>query len=186
MLQILGISGSLRAGSFNSSLLRAAAQVDIPDCKITIDTIAGVPLYNGDDEAAHGIPEPATRLKNALSEADGLLIATPEYNNSIPGVVKNAIDWMSRPPSDIPRVFRGKVVAVMGASPSGFGTVLSQNAWLPVLRTLGTELWTGGRLTVARATTVFDLNGQIIDETVRENLRKFVQAFVEYVRLRRD
>jgi len=121
MIEIIGFSGSLRTGSFNSSLLRAAAAIDIPDCTITIDTIAGIPLYNGDDEANQGIPKPAARLKDAVAKADGLLIATPEYNNSIPGVVKNAIDWMSRPPSDIPRVFKGKRVALMGASPGGFG-----------------------------------------------------------------
>jgi chromate reductase len=184
MIQIVGLSGSLRRGSFNSSLLRAAAAIELQDCKIMTETIAGIPLYNGDDEVAKGIPEAATRLKNVIAQSDGLLIATPEYNNSIPGVVKNAIDWLSRPPNDIPRVFRGKMVALMGASPGGFGTVLSQNAWLPVLRTLGTDLWTGGRLTVARAGSVFDASGEIIDQTVRENLQRFVQGFAEYVRVR--
>jgi chromate reductase len=165
VIQIIGFSGSLRTGSFNSALLRAAAAVEIADCKVVIESIAGIPLYNGDDETAHGVPESAARLKDAIAQAHALLIATPEYNNSIPGVVKNAIDWLSRPPRDIPRVFGGKIVALMGASPGGFGTVLSQNAWLPVLRTLGTELWTGGRLTVAKVASVFDASGQIIDET---------------------
>jgi chromate reductase len=184
MIQIVGLSGSLRTGSFNSSLLRAAAAIELQDCKIMTETIAGIPLYNGDDEVAKGIPEAATRLKNVIAQSDGLLIATPEYNNSIPGVMKNAIDWLSRPPSDISRVFKGKMVALMGASPGAFGTVLSQNAWLPVLRTLGTDLWTGGRLTVARAGSVFDASGEIIDQTVREDLQRFVRGFAEYVRVR--
>jgi len=81
----------------------------------------------------------------AIAAADGLLLVTPEYNNSIPGVFKNAIDWLSRPPADISRVFGGKPVAIIGASPGGFGTILSQEAWLPVLRTLGTKPWFGGR-----------------------------------------
>jgi len=77
-----------------------------------------------------------TDLKEAIAASDGLLLATPEYNNSIPGVFKNAIDWLSRPPADIKRVFGGKPLAILGASPGGFGTVLSQSAWLPVLRYL--------------------------------------------------
>ena len=83
--------------------------------------------------------------------ADGVLLVTPEYNNSIPGVFKNAIDWLSRPAADIKRVFGGRRFAIIGASPGAFGTVLSQAAWLPVLRTLGTQLWSGGRIAVARA-----------------------------------
>jgi hypothetical protein len=82
-------------------------------------------------ETADEIPERVSALKEAIVAADGLLLATPEYNNSMPGVFKNAVDWLSRPPADIGRVFGGKPVAVLGASPGGFGTILSQNAWLP-------------------------------------------------------
>lgn len=121
------------------------------------------------------------RLKDAIAEADGLLLVSPEYNNSLPGVAKNAIDWLSRPPADIARVFGGKPVAIAGASPGGFGTVLSQNAWLPVFKTLGAELWSGGRLLVSRAGSVFDANGEIQDPGVRENVRSFVAGFVAYV-----
>src|SRR5207253_5645725 len=106
---------------------------------------------------------------------------TPENNNSIPGVFKNAIDWLSRPPSDIKAVFGGKPVAVAGASPGGFGTVLSQSAWLPVLRTLGTKPWFGGRLMVSRAQTVFDEHGNLTDEGVKKQLQQFVQGFVEFI-----
>src|SRR4029434_6977932 len=108
----------------------------------------------------------------------GLLLVTPEYNNSMPGVLKNAIDWLTRPPSDIERVFGDRPVAVIGASPGGFGTILSQNAWLPVLRTLGTEFWSEGRLLVSRAQAVFDDKGVLSDAKMREQLRSFLQGFV--------
>jgi chromate reductase, NAD(P)H dehydrogenase (quinone) len=111
-----------------------------------------------------------------------VLLVTPEYNNSIPGPFKNAIDWMSRPSAEIKAIFGGKPIAVIGASPGGFGTILSQNAWLPVLRTLGTKPWFGGRLLVARAQTVFDASGKITDEAVKKQLQQFLDGFVEFVR----
>src|SRR5688572_16682637 len=150
-MTLVGISGSTRRAAFNSALLRAAAAAMPAGAELRIESIAGIPLYNGDEEAAHGIPPAVARLKDAIAAADGLLLVTPEYNNSLPGVAKNAIDWLSRPSADIGRVFGGKPVAVAGASPGGFGTVLSQNAWLPVFRTLGADLWSGGRLLVSRA-----------------------------------
>ena len=164
----------------NSALLRAIAAQMPQGAELRIESIASIPLYSGDDEAARGIPEPVARLKDAIAAADGLLLVTPEYNNSLPGVAKNAIDWLSRPPADIGRVFGGKRVAIAGASPGGFGTVLSQNAWLPVFKTLGAELWSG-RLLVSRAGSVFDANGELKDEAVRASVRKFVAGFVAYV-----
>ena len=178
MAHLVGFSGSLRKGSYNSALLRAAAAMVPSGSRMDIASIADVPLYNGDDETASGIPTQVARLKDAIAAADGLLIATPEYNNSIPGVAKNAIDWLSRPPPDIPRVFGGKPVAIIGASPGGFGTILSQNAWLPVLRTLGACLWTEGRLMVSRAGQVFDASGAIVDAKIEESLRRYVEGFV--------
>lgn len=178
MAHLVGFSGSLRRGSFNSALLRAAAGMVPSGSQLDVASIADFPLYNGDDEAASGVPAQVERLKDAIAAADGLLIATPEYNNSIPGVAKNAIDWLSRPPPDIPRVFGGKPVALIGASPGGWGTILSQNAWLPVLRTLGATLWTGGRLMVSRAGQVFDASGAIVDPKIEEALRTFIGGFV--------
>ena len=174
----------MRTGSFNAALLRVAAAECPPDAVIRIESIAGVPLYNGDQEAADGIPAEVARLKDAIAAADGLLLVTPEYNNSIPGVAKNAIDWLSRPPTDIARVFRGKPAAIAGASPGGFGTILAQNAWLPVFRTLRADLWSGGRLLVSRAGSVFDGCGEMKDAATRENVRKFVGGFVAYIRAR--
>ena len=179
-LQLVGISGSLRRHSYNAGLLRAAQAAMPEGTSLAIHSIAGVPLYNADVEA-EGIPDAVTVLKEAVVEADGLLLVTPEYNNGVPGVFKNAIDWMSRPGSDIPRVFGGKPVALIGASPGGFGTILSQNGWLPTLRTLGTELWTGGRLMVAKAGSVFDEEGNLVDDAIREQLALFVAAFAESI-----
>src|SRR5262245_58190471 len=120
MTTIVGISGSLRRDSFNTALLRVAAQLMPEGAELAIETIAGIPLYDGDVEASEGIPPRVVQLKNRISNADGLLLATPEYNNSIPGVLKNAIDWCSRPTTDIKSVFGGKPVALIGASPGGF------------------------------------------------------------------
>src|SRR5688572_25142238 len=148
---IIGICGSLRSGSFNRMLLRAAVEAAPAGLAIDIESIREIPLYDGDLEATQGIPAAAQRVKDRIAGADGLLIVTPEYNNSIPGVLKNAIDWLSRPPADIQRVFRGRPVALMGATPGPGGTALSQAAWLPVLRTLGTRPWFEGRVLISAA-----------------------------------
>ena len=180
-MKVLGISGSLRKGSFNTALLRAAVSVAPKGVELEIGSIAGIPLYDGDLEAGQGIPAAVQVLKEKVTKAGGLLLVTPEYNNSMPGVLKNAIDWLSRPPSDVPKVFGGKPVALMGASPGGFGTVLSQNAWLPVLRTLGTRTWFGGKLLVSRAGSVFNEAGELTDEAIRTQLAKYVAGFAAFI-----
>lgn len=185
MTTLIGLSGSVRRGSYNSALLRAAASAMPAGAHMRVESIAAIPLYNGDEEATHGVPEAVARLKDAIAAADGLLLVSPEYNNSVPGVAKNAIDWLTRPPADVPRVFRGKPVAIAGASPGGFGTVLAQSAWLPVFKTLRAELWSGGRLLVAHADKVVDAQGEITDKATLESVRKFVEGFVEFVRARR-
>ena len=181
-MKILGISGSLRKASFNTALLRAAAAVMPDGASLEIGSISGIPLYDGDVEASQGIPPAVQALKAKLIESDGLLLVTPEYNNSIPGVFKNAIDWLSRPPADIPKVFGGRPVGVIGASPGGFGTILAQNAWLPVLRTLGTRTWFGGRLQVSRAGSAFNDAGELNDAAIREQLRKYLAGFVGFIK----
>lgn len=172
---ILGLSGSLRQGSFNAALLQAAAERTPPGARIDIGTIRGVPLYDADLEAAEGLPPAVQRLQAQLGAADGLLLVTPEYNNGIPGVFKNALDWMSRGPGL--KLFAGKPVAVIGASPGGFGTVLAQAMWLPVLRTLRTRPWEEGRLLVPRASSVFDAEGRLQDEGTATALSDFIAGF---------
>ncbi len=143
MTNLVGIAGSLRRHSFNRALLEAAAESTPPGVALEQLSIDEIPLYNADVEAQSGLPEAVRRMNRAIEAADGLVIVTPEYNNAIPGVTKNVIDWLSRPDGDKPHVLKGKPVALLGASPSGFGTVLSQAAWLPVLRTLRMQLWVG-------------------------------------------
>jgi NAD(P)H-dependent FMN reductase len=180
--KLIGMAGSLRRGSFNLALLRAAAELMPDGAELAIHTIHGIPLYDADAEATQGIPQSVTDLKEAIVAADGLILATPEYNNSIPGVLKNAIDWLARPTADIERVFGGKPVAVLGASQGGFGTILSQNAWLPVLRYLKARPWFAGRLLVSRAQNAFDATGSLTDDAVREQLRQFMHGFVDFAR----
>jgi len=180
--RILGISGSLRAGSFNTALLRAAQQVSGDGVEVGAATLHGIPLYDGDAEARDGEPAAVAALKRQVIASDGVLLFTPEYNNGIPGVFKNAIDWLSRtsPAGDIATVFGDRPFALVGASPGGFGTILSQNHWLPVLKTLGVRLWAGNRLMVSRAGSVFDADGQLVDAKVREQLAGFVQGFAAF------
>ena len=180
MTRILGISGSLRAGSFNTALLHAAQQVAGDDVTLEAATLHGIPLYDGDVEARDGEPAAVTALKQRILASDGVLLVTPEYNNGIPGVFKNAIDWLSRGTPGIPAVFGDRPFALIGASPGGFGTILSQNHWLPVLKTLGVRLWAGNRLMVSRAGSVFDADGALVDARVREQLAGFVQGFAAF------
>jgi NAD(P)H-dependent FMN reductase len=182
MLRIIGLSGSLRRGSYNSAVLRAAAALMPPDSALELESIAGIPLYDGDQEATSGVPATVARLKDLIAGVDGLLLVSPEYNNSFPGVAKNAVDWLSRPSSDVPRVFRGRPVAIAGASPGGFGTLLAQNAWLPVFRTLGADLWPGGRLLVSHAQSTVGADGEIADAATRQAIEKFMAGFVAYIR----
>jgi chromate reductase len=179
--KILGISGSLRSGSFNTMLLKTAAQLVPEGTHLEIGSIRGIPLYDGDLESSSGVPEAVQKLKAQIMDCEGLLLVTPEYNNGIPGVFKNAIDWLSRPASDIPKVFGNRPVAVIGASPGGFGTILAQDAWLPVLRTLGTSPWFGGRLMVSRAGKAFSESGDLTDDAMRTQLRNFMSGFAASV-----
>jgi NAD(P)H-dependent FMN reductase len=180
MIRIVGISGSLRTKSLNSALLVAAAKLVPANVELDVASIKGIPLYDGDVEDQFGIPASVESLKNRIAQSNGLLLVTPEYNNSIPGVFKNAIDWLSRPPADAKRIFANRPVAVIGASPGGFGTILSQSAWLPVLRTLGTRPWFGGRLQVSHADKIFSDNGELMDEKIRAQLGEFLRGFSEF------
>lgn len=179
-VKILGISGSLRKQSFNTALLRAGQSLVADGSSLELATLHGIPLYDADLEQNEGIPATVIELKERIMASAGLLLVTPEYNNGIPGVFKNAIDWLSRPNSDIPKVFGNRPVGVIGASPGGFGTILSQNAWLPVLRTLGVRHWAGGRLMASRAGSLFNEDGELTDERMREQLRSYLDGFCRF------
>jgi len=181
MARIVGIAGSLRAGSYNAALLRAAAELAPEGAVVEIESIRGIPLYDGDLESESGIPETVAKLKDQIAAAEGLLLVTPEYNSSMPGVLKNAIDWLSRPSRDIPRVFGNKPVAILGATPGGGGTRLAQAAWLPVLRTLGARAWSGRQFYVGGAGQVFDAEGNLIDDKIRKLLTEFMAGFAKFV-----
>jgi NAD(P)H-dependent FMN reductase len=181
-MDVIGISGSLRRGSYNTALLRAAAAVAPDDLTIERASIADVPLYDADREREEGIPEPVRRLKDRIASADGLLLATPEYNNSLPGVFKNAIDWLTRPPKDIDRVFGDRRVGMIGATPGRGGTRLAQLAWLPVFRTLGMRPWLGKQLHVAGAAEMFDADGELVDDEIRRLLTEYVAGFAAFLR----
>ena len=133
-LHVVGIAGSLRAGSFNRALLAAAVELAPAGMTIEVADLRPIPLYDGDVEAA-GVPAAVAELKSRVRGAGALLIATPEYNYSVPGVLKNALDWLSRGPDS---ALAGRPAALMGASPGGFGTVRAQNALRQVAQ--GTNL----------------------------------------------
>ena len=181
MATILGISGSLRAGSYNTMLLRAAKQFAPAGTTIEEGSIRGIPLYDGDLEAKEGLPAAVVALKERIRAADGVLIATPEYNNGVPGVLKNAIDWLSRPASEIAALFGGKPFGVIGASAGPGGTNMAQVAWLPTLRLFNAQLWMGARVAVGTASKVFDDKGEVIDAKVREQLEKYITGFAKFV-----
>ena len=182
MITVVGIAGSVRKGSFNAALLRAAAEAASPNSRVEIESIREIPLYDADLEAEKGIPTVVEQLKDRIASSNGLILVTPEYNNSLPGVFKNAIDWLSRPPKDIRRVFGDRPVALMGATPGAGGTILAQSAWLPVLRTLGMRPWFGARMYVSGANGVFDANGQLVDDQIRDQLKRFMAGFEAFVR----
>jgi len=181
-MRIVALSGSLRSGSYNTALAKALAELAPADCEIEVATPAGIPVYDGDLEAEQGVPDAVERLKDRVAAADGLILVTPEYNQGVPGTFKNAIDWMSRPSSDIGRVFRGRPVALCGASPGGFGTKSSQNAWLPTLRALKLRLYSGHSLFVSGADQRFDEAGTLVDEDLRKSATNFMHGFCAFVR----
>ncbi|MBT7951089.1 MAG: NAD(P)H-dependent oxidoreductase [Gammaproteobacteria bacterium] len=179
MAKLIGISGSLRSGSYNTALLECASSLLPEGSTLEIKSINVIPLYNGDLEDSSGMPESVTALKQSIKAADGLLIATPEYNGSIPGVLKNTIDWLSRTGLDDLNVLNGLPVALMGATPGGMGTVNAQAAYLPIFKSLRMPLWiAGGGLMVSAAHTKFDDNGALTDELLREQLEKYLSGFI--------
>lgn len=175
MTKIFALSGSLRAASLNTKLLLEAQRLAPAGVTIELGSIRGVPLYDGDLEA-RGVPPEVQALKDGAAAADAILLATPEYNHSLPGTLKNAIDWMSRPPKDLDRVFDGKAVGVIGASPGGGGTRMAQVAWLPVLQALGLRIYAGDLFLLGAAHQAFDADGKLADEKTRGFLKAYIEG----------
>ncbi|HYY65079.1 MAG TPA: NAD(P)H-dependent oxidoreductase [Gaiellaceae bacterium] len=180
MTRILGISGSLRRDSHNTSLLRAAAEAAGPDVEVEVyEGLKDVPPYDEDDDV-HPRPEAVARLNAAIGDADAVLFATPEYNSSIPGQLKNAIDWISRPVAT--NALRNKPVAVVGASTGAFGAVWAQAELRKVLAALGARVL-DIELPVPHAHTRFDEEG-LTDEEIRASLAEAVEELAAEVRER--
>jgi chromate reductase, NAD(P)H dehydrogenase (quinone) len=189
-VKILAIAGSLRVASFNRKLLAVAikevekggAEVDLYDLKEP-----GLPIYDQDIED-RGFPAEALKLKERIARADGLLISTPEYNNNLPAGLKNAIDWASRPlpkvdgkPHLLTQPFKGKLAALLGATPGMGGTLYAQLALRQVMSTLG--VWTlPGSVTLSAANSAFDEQGQLKDEAKLKQLVGYLGIFVEELR----
>ena len=180
-VRIIGISGSLRQGSFNTALLRAAAEVAPEGATIEVRTIHGIPLYDADVESGPG-DSGSRREAEGRSRCGGRGVARhARVQQFDPGRVQERDRLAVATRSDIARVFRGRPVALMGASPGRFGTTLSQAAWLPVVRTLGMRPWFDERLLVFEARKMFDSAGKLTDAHTRERMVKFVQGFCAFV-----
>lgn len=173
--RILGICGSLRRASFNMAALRAAQQLAPEGIAIEIVSPGGIPLYNDDERTASGFPDPVTNLCRRITEADAVLIATPEYNYSVPGVLKNAIDWVSRAS---PQPFQDKPVAIMGASPGALGTARAQYDLRKIFVFLDAHVLNRPEVMIAGAGQRFDAEGNLTDEVTR----KFIAAQIEALR----
>ena len=181
-MRLLALGGSLREASRNRALLHEAAALAPAGTKLDLSHVAVVgslPLFSQDMLERDGAPPGVADLKNALRAADGLLLATPEYNWGIPGFLKNAIDWASRPANDIPQVFGDLPVALIGAGGSG-GTRVAQNAWLSVFHYLKMRPWSAHALYIDRASERFDEHNRLSDEATREQLRAVVTGFAAH------
>jgi chromate reductase len=182
-ISVCGIAGSLRAASYNRALVRAAQQLAPDDMRIDIfDGLGDLPLFNSDVEKA-GDPDAVLALKKAIGGADALLIATPEYNHGVPGVLKNAIDWASRPPRT--SVLLGKPTAIFGASPGITGTARAQSQLRQALVFTGTPALLQPEILVYRAAEKFDEQGNLTDERTREFVGKLLVELVRWTRLLR-
>jgi len=176
-IKLLGVSGSLRAASFNTALLRAAQDLAPDGVTIQIFGLHDLPLFNQDVED-QGDPPAVTAWKEAIRAVDGLLLASPEYNGGITGVLKNAVDWASR---GAPPPLTGKAVCVIGASPGATGTVRAQDALRLSLRRAGAEVSPLGEVLVGQAHTRI-IDGVLTDEKTRAFLAKHLAAFAEALR----
>ncbi len=176
-IQLLGFSGSLRKGSFNTGLLRAATELLPQDVSLDMFDLLPIPLYNGDVED-EGMPQAVQQLREKIAAADGVVIACPEYNHSVTGVLKNAIDWISRPPD---QPLSGKPVALMGGG-GGFGSVRAQVHLRYLLVNLNTMQLNKPEVLVPNIASKFDDQGRLTDEETRKRMSEMLEAFAGLIR----
>ena len=174
---VVGVCGSLRTGSFNKMALRAACELAPEGMTIrTFERLGEIPLYN-EDVKERGFPQAAEEFRRAISEADALLFVTPEYNYSVSGALKNAIDWASRPPHP-PLV--GKPAAIMGASSGLMGTVRAQLHLRHILGGLNMPVLARPEVLIREAAGKFDSDGRLIDETTRNHIRTLLERLKDW------
>ena len=176
-LRLLGLCGSLRRGSLNMAALEAARELAASNMEVALFDLSPIPLYN-EDLRAQGNPPAVTELRSQIAAADGVLIATPEYNYSIPAVLKNAIDWASRPPD---QPFDGKPVAILGASPGRTGTARAQYHLRQCFVFLNAHLLNKPEVMIAGANQLFDDEGKLTDQATREHLVKLMAGFAQWI-----
>ena len=175
-IKVLGIAGSLRKGSYNASALREAVRLAPPGMRIELAGIADIELYNEDVYAA-GFPPAVDRLREQIRGADALLLVTPEYNASIPGVLTNAIDWVSRPPE---QPFAGKPAAIMGASPGRLGTARAQNHLRQTLIALDARVLNSPLVFISEAHKAFDEAGNLTAEATQKYIGNLLAALRDW------
>ena len=178
-IRILGVAGSLRQRSLNRGLLRAAQALAPEGMTLDAFDLLAVPLYNGDVEAA-GDPEGVAAFKAAIRAADGVLFVTPEYNHGVPGVMKNAVDWASRPPQSA--ALSGKPVGIIGASPGATGTARGQSQLRQAFEFTNSYCLPQPEILVFRASEKFDAQGELTDEATRKYLARYLEALAAWVR----
>lgn len=179
-LRIVGLVGSLRAGSYNRMLYRAASELAPPSLALEEVEIGDLPLYNADLDLEEKRPEPVIRLRTAIAEADGVLIVSPEYNHTVPGLLQNAIDWSSRPGMRSP--FRDRPVGFIGASGGLIGTARGQQHLKLVLMSMLALPMPHPGILVTRAARHFDESGVLVDEPTREMLADYMTGFETWIR----
>jgi chromate reductase, NAD(P)H dehydrogenase (quinone) len=176
--EILGLSGSLRQASYNTAALMAAQSLAPDGTVITLADLSGIPIYN-DDERARAFPPRVTELVSRIRAADALMIATPEYNYSVPGMLKNVIDWVSKAPE---QPFRNKPMAILGASMGAFGTARAQYDLRKMFVFLDAHLLNQPEVMIATAQTRFDADGRLTDDATRKLIMAQIVALREWAR----
>jgi chromate reductase len=179
-IRVVGIAGSLREQSYNRSLLRAAKSLAPTGMAIDIHDLREVPLYNGDVEAG-GDPPGVAALKSAIRAADGVLMVTPEYNHGVPGVMKNTVDWLSRPPQGA--ALAKKPVGLIGASPGATGSARGQSQLRQAFEFTNSYCMPQPEYLLFRAHEKIDAEGQLTDEPSRAFLQSWLRAFADWIRI---